>query len=353
MVLTILVDCEMLQQCTVGTVVWIDNLFTTVFFYFCHPGKDSISIMFLMASYLNRLGSVVLGFEYEKGLNLIVYIIIAKKILIWKIVMKFFFQLPYEIFSFLTFSCCYLLTVGIGSPMHQSSRRPINLWSNSNTQQQNPSSGMMWPNSPSHINSIPTQRPPVTVFSRAPPIMVNMASSPVHHHIGSAPVLNSPFWDRRQAYVAESLESSGFHIGSHGSMGIPGSSPSHPMDIGSHKTFSVGGNRMDVNSQNAVLRSPQQLSHLFPGRSPMGSMPGSFDSPNERYRNLSHRRSESSSSNADKKLYELDVDRILRGEDRRTTLMIKNIPNKYVNSVSLFYFSCLYLLQLFIVCVFS
>ncbi|CAN7125745.1 unnamed protein product [Brassica rapa subsp. narinosa] len=226
---------------------------------------------------------------------------------------------------------------GVGSPMNQSSRRPNpNLWSNSNTQQLNPSSGMMWPNSPSHINSIPTQRPPVTVFSRAPPIMVNMASSPVHHHIGSAPVLNSPFWDRRQAYVAESLESPGFHIGSHGSMGFPGSSPSRPMEIGSHKSFShVVGNRMDVNSPNAVLRSPQQLSHLFPGRSPMGSMPGSYDSPNERYRNLSHRRSESSSSNADKKLYELDVDRILRGDDSRTTLMVKNIPNKYTSKMLL------------------
>ncbi|KAF8087622.1 hypothetical protein N665_0574s0009 [Sinapis alba] len=226
---------------------------------------------------------------------------------------------------------------GVGSPMNQSSRRPNpNLWSNSNTQQHNPSSGMMWPNSPSHINSIPTQRPPVTVFSRAPPIMVNMASSPVHHHIGSAPVLNSPFWDRRQAYAAESLESPGFHIGSHGSMGFPGSSPSHPMEIGSHKSFShVAGNRMDVNSQNAVLRSPQQLSHLFPGRSPMVSMPGAYDSPNERYRNLSHRRSESSSSNADKKLYELDVDRILRGDDSRTTLMVKNIPNKYTSKMLL------------------
>ncbi|CAH8364224.1 unnamed protein product [Eruca vesicaria subsp. sativa] len=225
---------------------------------------------------------------------------------------------------------------GVGSPMNQSSRRPNpNLWSNSNNQQHNPSSGMMWPNSPSHINSIPTQRPPVTVFSRAPPVMVNMASSPVHHHIGSAPVLNSPFWDRRQAYVAESLESPGFHIGSHGSMGFPGS-PSHPMEIGSHKSFShVVGNRMDINSQNAVLRSPQQLSHLFPGRSPMGSMPGSYDSPNERYRNLSHRRSESSSSNADKKLYELDVDRILRGDDSRTTLMVKNIPNKYTSKMLL------------------
>ncbi|KAG2293250.1 hypothetical protein Bca52824_039919 [Brassica carinata] len=226
---------------------------------------------------------------------------------------------------------------GIGSPMNQNSRRPnLNLWSNSNTQQQNPSGGMMWPSSPSHLNSITSQRPPVTVFSRAPPVMVNMASSPVHHHIGSAPVLNSPFWDRRQAYVAESLESPGFHIGSHGSMGFPGSSPSHPMEIGSHKSFShVAGNRMDINSQNAVLRSPQQLSHLFPGRNPMVSMAGSFDSPNERYRNLSHRRSESSSSHADKKLFELDVDRILRGDDVRTTLMLKNIPNKYTSKMLL------------------
>ncbi|CAN8264725.1 unnamed protein product [Cochlearia groenlandica] len=210
---------------------------------------------------------------------------------------------------------------GIGSPMNQSSRRPnLNLWSNSNTQQHNLSSGMMWPTSPSHINSIPTQRPPVTVFSRAPPIMVNMSSSPVHHHhhIGSAPVLNSPFWDRRHAYVPESLESAGFHIGSHGSMGFPGSSPSH-----------VSGNHMDV------LRSPQQLSHLFPGRKRMVSMPGSFDSPNDRCRNLSHRRSESSSSNADKKLYELDVERILHGDDGRTTLMIKNIPNKYTSKMLL------------------
>ncbi len=29
------------------------------------------------------------------------------------------------------------------------------------------------------------------------------------------------------------------------------------------------------------------------------------------------------------KLYALDLDKIARGEDRRTTLMIKNIPNKY------------------------
>ncbi|XP_013643247.2 protein MEI2-like 4 isoform X1 [Brassica napus] len=221
----------------------------------------------------------------------------------------------------------------IGSPANGGSHRANpNLWSSSN-----PSNGMMWPNSPSRVNGITSQRiPPVTGFSRASPLMVNMASSPVHHHIGSAPVLNSPFWDRRQTYVAEPPESSGFHFGSHGSMGYPGSSPSHAMEMASHKVFShAGGNRMDANSSNAVPRSSRQVPHFLSGRNPMLAVPGSFDLPNERYRNLSQRRSEFSSSNAEKKLFELDVDRILRGEDSRTTLMIKNIPNKYTSKMLL------------------
>ncbi|KAJ4911722.1 Protein MEI2-like 4 [Raphanus sativus] len=207
----------------------------------------------------------------------------------------------------------------IGSPMNQGSLRAnLNLRSSSNTQQHNPSGGMMWPNSPSRGDSIPPQRipPATTAFSRASPLMVNMASSPVHHHhIGSAPVLDSPFWDRRQAYV------------------VAGSSPSHPMEMSSHKVLShVGG----ANSKNAILRSsPRMYTHLHSGRGPRLSVPSSFALPNERYRNLSNRRSDSSSSNAEKKLYELDVDRILRGENSRTTLMIKNIPNKYTSKLLL------------------
>ncbi|KAJ0233824.1 RNA recognition motif domain-containing protein [Hirschfeldia incana] len=204
-----------------------------------------------------------------------------------------------------------------GFMMSNGRANPI-LWNSSNTQQHDPSGGMMWPNSPSRGSSIPPQRIP-HVTALASPLMVNMvASSPVHHHIGSAPVLNSPFWDRRQAYVVAESQSS---------------PPSHPMEMSSHKVFShVGG----ANSKNAVLRSsPQMATHLYPGRSPRLSVPGSFGLPNERYRNLSNRRSDSSSSNAEKKLYELDVDRILRGEDSRTTLMIKNIPNKYTSKMLL------------------
>ena len=67
---------------------------------------------------------------------------------------------------------------------------------------------------------------------------------------------------------------------------------------------------------------------MFPTRGQMIPMMNSFDSPNERARN---RRNEGSSSQPDnKKQFELDIDQIVRGEDKRTTLMIKNIPNKYV-----------------------
>jgi hypothetical protein len=53
-------------------------------------------------------------------------------------------------------------------------------------------------------------------------------------------------------------------------------------------------------------------------------------------RGRSSRRGESISAQADnKKQYQLDLDRIMRGEDPRTTLMIKNIPNKYTSKMLL------------------
>lgn len=64
---------------------------------------------------------------------------------------------------------------------------------------------------------------------------------------------------------------------------------------------------------------------------PVGS--GSFDgTANER--GMRARRSDSSAGQGDnRKQYELDVDKIMRGDDSRTTLMIKNIPNKYVGYI--------------------
>lgn len=194
---------------------------------------------------------------------------------------------------------------------------------------------MIWPNSPSFSNGVHAQRPTqVPGFPRPPPHMLNIVSPVHHHHVGSAPAVNPSLWDRRHAYSGESPETSGFHLGSLGSVGFPGSSPLHPLEMASHIFPHVGGNCMDI-SANVGLRSPQQICHVFPGRNPMLSIPSSFDLPMERVRNLSHRRTEANSNHTDKKQYELDIDRILRGEDCRTTLMIKNIPNKYTSKMLL------------------
>ncbi|KAK8530799.1 hypothetical protein V6N13_030739 [Hibiscus sabdariffa] len=213
-----------------------------------------------------------------------------------------------------------------GSPGNGS--LPLNgnhyMWNNSHSHQHDLPSAMVLPNSPSFVNGIHANHLPcVPAFPRAPPVMLNVGS-PVHHHIGSAPPVNSAFWDRRHPYTGESPEASGFHLGSLGSMGFPSSLLSHPSEFASRNIFShAGGNCMDL-TKNGGVHSSQQMSHLFPGRN-----------PNDCVRSFSYRRNESNSSSADKKQFELDIDRIIRGEDSRTTLMIKNIPNKYTSKMLL------------------
>ncbi|KAJ6748315.1 RNA RECOGNITION MOTIF-CONTAINING [Salix purpurea] len=170
------------------------------------------------------------------------------------------------------------------------------------------------------------------VWKNSKSVMLNSAPAP--HHVGSAPAVNPSLWERQHTFSGESPEASSFHLGSLGS-GFAGSSPPHPMEISSHNIFSRGGRSCMDMTKGTVLSSSPQMCHMFPGRNSMISMPSSFGSPNERVRNLSHRRIESNSNHSDKKLFELDIDCILRGEDNRTTLMIKNIPNKYTSKMLL------------------
>lgn len=180
-------------------------------------------------------------------------------------------------------------------------------------------------NSPSFVNGLHAHRFLQTPgYPRATPPMLN-SPSPLAHHIGSAPAVNPSLWERH----AYSPETSGIHLGSLGSAGFPGSPQLPFMDASSRKMFSqVGGNGIDM-SINAGQHSSHLSCHIHPGRNPMISMPTSFDSLRESTKNLSHRRNEANSNNVDKRQYELDIDRIAHGEDSRTTLMIKNIPNKY------------------------
>ena len=221
------------------------------------------------------------------------------------------------------------------------------MWNNSHQPQ---SPGMMWLNSPSFVNGIGTAHPPPRLpgLPRAPSHLLNTMLSINNHHVGSAPTVNPSIWDRRHTYAGESSDASGFHPGSLGSMRISNNSL-HPLEFAPHSIFpSVGGNCIDLSiaAKNVGLHSHHQRCLMFPGRTQMIPMMSSFDSPNERSRS---RRSDNSSNQVDnKKQYELDLDRILRGEDARTTLMIKNIPNKYVafHFDSIFH-SCMFLVLLF------
>nr|CAB3446712.1 unnamed protein product [Digitaria exilis] len=208
------------------------------------------------------------------------------------------------------------------------------MWNNSNNFPRHPNSPVLWQNPGSYVNNVPS-RPPAQMHGvpRAPSHMLDSVLPVHHHHVGSAPAINPSIWDRRHGYAGELTEASSFHPGSVGSMGFPGSPQLHGVEL--NNIFShTGGNRMDpaVSPAQIGAPSPQQRGPMFHGRNPMVPLP-SFDSPGERMRS---RRNDSGANQSDnKRQYELDVDRILRGEDSRTTLMIKNIPNKYTSKMLL------------------
>ncbi|KAJ6844098.1 protein MEI2-like 4 isoform X2 [Iris pallida] len=202
------------------------------------------------------------------------------------------------------------------------------MWSNGNAYPHRPSGLIMWPGSPSFVNNIHPQQ--MHGLPRAPSHMLNSAV-PLHpHHVGSAPAINPSLWERRQPYIGDSADAANFHPGSLGSMGFPGSPGMHPLEFARHNVFPHSGiNCIDpsISSPHIGIPSPQQRCHIYHGRNHMFPLPGSFDVPNDRVRN---RRNDSSANQGDnKKQYELDIERIVHGEDSRTTLMIKNIPNKY------------------------
>jgi len=146
----------------------------------------------------------------------------------------------------------------------------------------------MWPNSPSYFDGIyaaPTlQR--LNQLPMSPSHMITTVLPTNNHHIQSP-----PFWDRRYTYAAEPITP-------------------HCVDFVPHNMFPHFG--LNVHNQRGMV---------FPGRNHMTN-------PFDTYKRIRSRRNVGASNLADMKRYELDIDCIKRGEDNRTTLMIKNIPNK-------------------------
>ncbi|WOK97485.1 hypothetical protein Cni_G06193 [Canna indica] len=210
-------------------------------------------------------------------------------------------------------------------------------WTNANAAYNKSLNPMLWANSPSFINNIPIhQSSHVHGIPTSQSHMLNTIL-PSHHHVGSAPSINPSLWDRRHAYAGgDSMDLRAFHPGSLGRMGLSPISQLHWIEHASHNIFShSGGNCIDpsISPGHIGIPSPQQRGQMFHGRNPIIFMPGSFDSPTERIRS---RRNDTNANQSDnKKQFELDIERIVRGEDSRTTLMIKNIPNKYTSKMLL------------------
>ncbi|KAL9256923.1 MEI2-like 4-like protein [Drosera capensis] len=205
--------------------------------------------------------------------------------------------------------------------------------SNSSPSERHHSGSLFWGNWPSVVNGDNGHCPAwLPGFPGASHIMMS-AGSPMHQHqVGSASISHASLWERRQSYAGESLEAPSFLPGSIGSAGFPSCSPPHPLEISSYNMFPHGGRASSMSlSKNAELLSPHQMRHMLHKHGANSTM--CLGSPSERA--MRNRRNESNMNYADKKQYELNIDGILRGEDTRTTLMIKNIPNKYTSNMLL------------------
>ncbi|THU49644.1 hypothetical protein C4D60_Mb06t11700 [Musa balbisiana] len=207
------------------------------------------------------------------------------------------------------------------------------VWTNTNAFPHKPPGSMLWSNSSLLINNIPAHQPSqIHGIPRAQSHMLNT----LHHHVGSAPSVNPSLLDGRHAYAGDSMEQPAFHPGSLGNMGLSAIPQLKSLELASRNIFSPSsGNCLDPCLSPAHIRipSPQQRGHMFHGRNPMFPVTGPFDGSTDRIRS---RRNDTNVNQCDnKKQYELDIERIIRVKDSRTTLMIKNIPNKYTSKMLL------------------
>jgi len=182
-------------------------------------------------------------------------------------------------------------------------------WNNSNGIPQSPSAPMLWSNfhQPMHMHGYPAM----------PPHLRNTGAHPMEqHHLGSAP-----------SNVGGFANVHSFHPGSLENVGFPGSPQLYPSDLSVFAPTRGNYRETMFSPVNAGFPSLQQIFHATNGRSPMMRVSTSYDATNDRIRSRRHDGNAAQSEN--KKQFELDLDRIAKGEDSRTTLMIKNIPNKY------------------------
>ncbi|KAM0944385.1 putative RNA recognition motif domain, mei2-like RNA recognition, RNA-binding domain superfamily [Dioscorea sansibarensis] len=155
-----------------------------------------------------------------------------------------------------------------------------------------------------------------------------------HQHVGSAP--SGVPCESHYGFFPESMETPFTSQLARGSLGVSGQNDGNSMNIGVPASVNPGpglkGNISENCSPTYKMMSSQRYGHPFFGNAPyLGS--------NMAERFIEHgrsRRADINSSQLDmKQQCHLDLEKIRSGEDARTTLMIKNIPNKYTSKMLL------------------
>ncbi|XP_050231301.1 protein MEI2-like 5 isoform X2 [Mercurialis annua] len=157
-----------------------------------------------------------------------------------------------------------------------------------------------------------------------------------HHHIGSAPS-RVPL-ERHFGFFPESPETTFRSPVAFGGMGLGQNDGSFMMNMSGRASMnnaaSIARNMSENGSSSYRMISSPRLSPVFLGNGPYpGVAPSIMDGFTDRGRS---RRVENNGNQVEsKKQFQLNLDKIMNGEDTRTTLMIKNIPNKYTSKMLL------------------
>ncbi|KAI7730339.1 hypothetical protein M8C21_025096, partial [Ambrosia artemisiifolia] len=185
------------------------------------------------------------------------------------------------------------------------------------------------PKGPSHGFRSPTVGHPFTT-SKVPPGITH--GFPItgrhgsllhqHHHVGSAPS-GIPF-EGHFGHYHESSETVFMSPPAYGGVGV------------GHIDRGFLGSRGSIGNGSpsfSTMHSPR-VSSMFLGGGPYAGF-GATIAENMSDRGRNRRADQNGSQTDSKKQFQLDLDKITSGEDTRTTLMIKNIPNKYTSKMLL------------------
>ncbi|KAJ9135921.1 hypothetical protein P3X46_033042 [Hevea brasiliensis] len=163
-----------------------------------------------------------------------------------------------------------------------------------------------------------------------------LGSSQNHHHVGSAP--SGVPLEGHFGFFPESPETSYMSRVAYGGMGLGHNDGNFMMNMGNRTPMNAGvtiPRKISENGSSSYrMMSSPRLNHVFLGNGPYpGLAATTMEGFTERGRS---RRVENNGNQVDsKKQFQLDLDKIISGEDTRTTLMIKNIPNKYTSKMLL------------------